>query len=345
MPNAGASRTIVRIPKPETLRLTRRAARLRHELTRQHEQVSLQQSAQSAWEEERFVRARYDPNRLLEAFPTLRLRPGYKLASYQHFDGANGNGFVFALPVGKQLPDPAHLLTLCPDLPWTRESSAGLNDAQALLKQVDATQEVLRFLQGDGSPLSFFEASILARELAELGAIWHGESWSTRTVLTGRTGFARGGGLDLGGPSWQCLDPRHRPKLWSPVVTIPADPRSPLSVRFYTYTGLGQQKIEANTDLYPNWSRATRQGDEGPRRDRPRQDPVRKAPQDPVGGTPQDPSTRDGAPEDGKSHDGAPQGRKGRSDAAQVSTAQEDPPYAFQAKYEVIANGQGGYVF
>ena len=35
----------------------------------------------------------------------------------------------------------------------------------------------MQAIDGDGSLRSYFEASILARELAEFGAIWHGISW------------------------------------------------------------------------------------------------------------------------------------------------------------------------
>lgn len=43
--------------------------------------------------------------------------------------------------------------------------------------------DVSGYLEGDGLPLSYFEASLWVWEMAELGAVWHGSSWSTYSVL------------------------------------------------------------------------------------------------------------------------------------------------------------------
>jgi len=38
-------------------------------------------------------------------------------------------------------------------------------------------------IEGDGSPESYIQASLLARELREFGVRWHGCDWSTQEIL------------------------------------------------------------------------------------------------------------------------------------------------------------------
>ena len=54
----------------------------------------------------------YDPNELLACFPSLSLRRGFRLATYQFTDGGNANGLVFVVPEGQRVPEPAMM-------PWS----------------------------------------------------------------------------------------------------------------------------------------------------------------------------------------------------------------------------------
>src|SRR5215469_7088273 len=115
--------------------------------------------------------SRADPMQMLLVAKSLRMRPGYILRAYQFRQGGNGNGFVYAVPEGSPFPEPgdcqarnaSHFLT--PPVP------------------PGALPEFAEALEGDNSPWSFVEASILVRELHELGALWHGVAWGTHTIL------------------------------------------------------------------------------------------------------------------------------------------------------------------
>ncbi len=176
------SRT-VRMKEKEVRVLLHQAAKLRDSLTQEQERLLGREPDYGG----NTTIAVYDPNRLLEAFPSLRLRPGFKLASYQYLSGGNGSGFTFAIPADRHLPTPPPMNSNHNRWPWASPEDPVYDQAQALLEW--ASPEVNRFLIGDDSPRSFFEASILDREVYELGAIWHGCSWAVQRVLTGREGI------------------------------------------------------------------------------------------------------------------------------------------------------------
>ncbi len=243
------SRT-VRMKEKEVRVLLQRAAKLRDSLTQEQERLLGREPEYGG----NTTIAVYDPNRLLEAFPSLRLRPGFKLASYQYLSGGNGNGFTFAIPADRHLPTPPSMNSNHNRWPMAEPDDPVFDQAQALLKW--ASPEVNRFLVGDGSPRSFFEASILEREVHELGAIWHGCSWAARSILTGREGFPGTDWLSgLDDPEWNWR--RKRPKIWSPSVTIPNKSPKPLTVRFNLFSGLGSEHIVSVQDKYPNWNSTT----------------------------------------------------------------------------------------
>lgn len=62
------------------------------------------------------MNAPYDPGELLHYFPLVRLKPGYRLDTYQYLARPDGNGFVFAVPADRRLPPPPEGL----DLAWQR---------------------------------------------------------------------------------------------------------------------------------------------------------------------------------------------------------------------------------
>lgn len=164
----------------------------------------------------------YDPQALLEPFPRLRLREGFRLSSYHFCDGANGNGFVFAIPAERRLPEPPE---------------EGFDFERDPLPEW-ASADIGRFLEGDGSPLSCFQASIFIRELGEMGTLRQGCTWSTQEVITD--------GREIAGQEWEWQE--EEPLEWLPTVW--RDGGGPRFVVFYTYTGLGRERILRHTDVY-----------------------------------------------------------------------------------------------
>ena len=100
----------------------------------------------------------------------IRLKEGFKLEAYQYYVPMGGNGFVFAIPEQEALPEPTEGMRL--DF-TERGQQPTLNHLELGMPGWMRT-DVDAFLEGDGSPSSYFEASMLSRELRELGAMWHG---------------------------------------------------------------------------------------------------------------------------------------------------------------------------
>jgi hypothetical protein len=178
--------------------------------------------------------ADFDPNLLFDAFPRLQMRDGFQLAAYQFFEGGNGNGFVFAIPTRRSLPEP-------PEdgfsFDWSPSGTPTFRSGgRPLPEWVHA--DVERFLEGDDSPLSHFQASIFLRELREMRACWHGCSWSTHKVLTSATQIAK--------QNWEWKE--ERPLDWRPVVR--QDSAGKWHVTFYSHTGLDQEQIIFHKDTF-----------------------------------------------------------------------------------------------
>jgi len=184
-----------------------------------------------------------DPTELLSLFLPLRLREGFVLRAYQYCSGGNGNAIVFAVPAGSDLPEPNECRPSAPDYPEAYSPVPAPPNAH---------DDFMSFVEGDDTPWSYLLASLLARELWEFGAMWHGCEWSTHTIL-GTDPFTKPVGTSdapLDGPTspvdmWQWDE--HAPADWRPVVGS-ASGRT--VVRFYTYTGLGCEQIVRHTDTY-----------------------------------------------------------------------------------------------
>ena len=181
-----------------------------------------------------------DLARVVAVFGRLRPKPGYLLGAYQFRAGGNGNGFVYAMPPGKTLPPPEE----CP------------HDNTLFLEPpvpVHALSDIMGAIEGDGSPLAYLQASLLKREFAEFGAMWHGCKWGTHTILGKDPFSARGKDEEdfaMDRPSGQTDDwewKRPKPKQWAPTVSMTA---SRIRCAFYTFTGLGEERILRHTDAY-----------------------------------------------------------------------------------------------
>ena len=181
-----------------------------------------------------------DPMKLLEAFPALRIKKGYVLRAYQFRAGSDGNGLVWAMPEDAPFPEPGE----CP---------AVKDEVQKSPRPPGALDDVMEVIEGDGSPWSYLCASILAHEVGEFGAIWHGCTWSTHVILGGDPwdfpeDFARREPHE--GPygdahAWQWLE--AKPDEWKPAVSV--DEES-VTVTFHTYSGLVNQAIYRHLDTY-----------------------------------------------------------------------------------------------
>jgi hypothetical protein len=171
-----------------------------------------------------------DPCRVLRVFPLLRLLPGYTLRAYQFRSGGNGNAVVYAMPVDSPFPDPEE----CP------------SDEERFLEPPvppGALRNVMAAIDGDGSPESYMQSSIFAREIAEFGALWHDCEWSDQSILAANPAESRPGKTEPSGP-WEWTEPA--PVEWLPTVTIGDE----VVVQFYTYTIFGGERITRHIDSY-----------------------------------------------------------------------------------------------
>ena len=193
-----------------------------------------------------------DPMAVLAVFDSLWIKPGYQLRAFQFRERSNGNGFVWAMPAEADLPEPRE----CP-----RVSGVHFLNPH---KPPAALDDVMEAVQGDGSPWSYLCASLLARELGEFGAVWHGCDWSLHTIL-GENPLQypanSGGRYRLGPPDeWTWLEPT--PRLWQPQVAVRGisffgrSARLPLlggrkvEVTFFTFSELDVEAIYRHIDRY-----------------------------------------------------------------------------------------------
>jgi len=176
-----------------------------------------------------------DPMRVLSVFDTLGIRPGYVLRGYQYRTGDDGNGMVWAMPLSEPLPPPESY----PRLP------EHLLDAP---KPPAALDNVMEAIVGDGSPLSYACASVLARELAEFAARWHGTSWGAERILGGlpRPDTSREVGSRSPTDSyWTWRQPK--PVRWPPQVTVTCER---VDVTFHVLRIVGTECITRITDSF-----------------------------------------------------------------------------------------------
>jgi hypothetical protein len=181
-------------------------------------------------EPEGWFRAGYNPGRVLNHLPHLRLRDGYRLAAYRYVAGDNGHGVTVALPEDAPLPEPP---TRDEDVGYGfgNPFHAGFDD----VKPQGVDPDVGKYLEGDGSPASYYEASIAVRCLQELGAVWHGRRWCTHSLLTEA-------------PVDKDYDWKEaRPEDWRPLVRSDGDT---VTVRFYTASELGMAGIYRHCDTF-----------------------------------------------------------------------------------------------
>jgi hypothetical protein len=202
----------VRIKAPIARQTVNRLARLRSTMNR-----NCLRGCEPGWNV-----ATFDANRLLAAVRHVRLKPGLALAAYQFCDGHNGNGRVVVIPTRRALPAPD----------FFDDDSNGTGKLPEWM-----STDVARHLDGDGTPESYFEVSVLLRELGELGAAWHGCSWSAYRVLLSPSDLPHS---DL---PWR----EPQPADWRPTFSRAG---SVVTVTFWAYTRLGQEQVVRFEDRY-----------------------------------------------------------------------------------------------
>ena len=176
-----------------------------------------------------------DPMRLLKAFPSLRIRDGFVLCAYQFRSDGNGNGWIIALPADAPFPEPG-------ECPRNEHHFLGHPVIPCALK------DYMDAIDGDGSLISHVEASILARELAEFGAMWHGISWGDHHVLDSSP-FEKSGKKktftesNISEWGWE----KPIPDDWRPSVHRTGHR---VTFVFYTYSGQGKEHIVRHTDSF-----------------------------------------------------------------------------------------------
>jgi len=184
-----------------------------------------------------------DPRQLLAIFDSLRLKEGFALRAYQFKEGGNGNAFVYAMPADRPLPEPRE----CPT-----------DDSRFLAPPIPmgSLDDFMEAIEGDGTLWSYLSASLMSREMSEIGAMWHGAGWSTHRLL-GRNPLSRvserrtkrNGGIDdlpdLERGPWEWVG--EEPKVWRPAVTMGDDS---VEVKFHTYSGHCRESIYRHVDSY-----------------------------------------------------------------------------------------------
>lgn len=208
---------------------------------------------------EGWSKSQVDPAKIVVLFKPLSVNRKYQLKAYQFKEDMNGNGVVWAMPVGSTFPNPNALLQ-------------GGGTLFKSPKPGMALDNVMEAIEGDHSPKSYLLASMLKRELDEFGAIWHGARWSMHTVLDADP-WQGPGPTDMDDPlefpsrpaaNWKWKT--SKPHDWRPTVTVKGDVAT---VKFYTYSPLGKEAIYEHKDVYRpgeyRFGTETRKIAEGPR--------------------------------------------------------------------------------
>ncbi|MBD2058442.1 hypothetical protein H6F88_21010 [Oculatella sp. FACHB-28] len=112
-----------------------------------------------------------NPGTALAKLPGLKLKPGFRLISYLYRAEVDGAGVVWAIPEAfgttAQLEKPIAM--------------AGALDQPP--KPESALTDFMQAIEGDRSPQSFIIASLLRRELLEIGALGQHRNWSHHRLI------------------------------------------------------------------------------------------------------------------------------------------------------------------
>lgn len=178
---------------------------------------------------------------LVRAFSRLRLRPDLRLVTYARRDGIGGTGWTFAVPAHAETP------------PVEEVAAPGRFEPRS---PPGARPHFMEAVVGDGSLRSFAQASVLGREISELGAWWHGLDWSTHMLIgpsaDGRKPAVFGRSLYSVPASGIVVDeewswPDGPPKDWRPRAERTGNR---VTVTFWSYSELGRSAVYEHRDVY-----------------------------------------------------------------------------------------------
>jgi len=180
-----------------------------------------------------------DPTRMLEAFDALSLRKGYTLRAYQYREGGKGAGYIWAMPADDPFPEP-------------RECAEKGKGLFAPPRPPHALDHFMMVLVGDKSLESYLQSSIFNREALQLGAVWHGQDWSTYEVVDRNPihpdtvkGYSEEELEHWRPDQWRMR--MKEPPEWRPSVQ---ELRDFVRVKFYTLSELVTMSIYLHVDMY-----------------------------------------------------------------------------------------------
>jgi hypothetical protein len=112
-----------------------------------------------------------NPGTVFHKLPGLRLKPGLRWAAYLYRLGDDGQGKVWALP--EHLSVTAHL----------QKALTQSGDGSQPPQPDGSLEDFMDAVAGDRTPLSFLIASLLRRELLELGALGRSCDWGQHQLI------------------------------------------------------------------------------------------------------------------------------------------------------------------
>lgn len=166
-----------------------------------------------------------DPGSVLMKLPGLKLKPTLRLVTYLLRAGEDGMGAVWAVP--ETLSTTTHL----------QKALVGGGTGLRIPQPNGALADVMESLEGDRTPMSFVIASILRRELKELGALGKSCDWSHHRLINALPSQR----------NWQWRVPTT-PKNLSPKVLIYPDNRA--TTEFFTCRITAPVAIYQHIDQY-----------------------------------------------------------------------------------------------
>lgn len=194
------------------------------------ESVTLPNKCTDEWHKSEF-----DPMSVLVHLKHIRLEDGVRLLAYHNGASMGNSSVVYAVPETGNYPDPS-------DLP---------KDDRQRPKLDTPYETVMHAIKGDGSAFSYLEASILYREVDELGHTWHETNWKMHKVIdqdpTSQSKMKIAGEHEI--PvlwTWK----EQKPKDWSPSIEVAKLDGLVARVTFYTFQKIEGHGVVRWTDRY-----------------------------------------------------------------------------------------------
>lgn len=165
-----------------------------------------------------------NPGTALLKLPGVRLKSGFRLVSYLYRMGNDGTGCTYAIP--EQFSTTAHL----------EKALITANGRDTPPKPEGALNDFMEALEGDRSATSFVIASLLRRELHEVGKIGRSLSWTHHRLIDTIPAQL----------NWHwCIE---TPKDISPKVRLSIDGQ--VAIEFFTCCTVAPIAIFQHVDFY-----------------------------------------------------------------------------------------------